>query len=128
MNYTDNWRSSERERLLNRKEPREREAEAVEDRANCIGVLARNARTVQDVLASIDNMFGDATDENSIILSSVHRAKGLEANRVFILLRSFRIPRAVWGEPVYDSKSQEELNIAYVAITRAKEELYYVVD
>jgi superfamily I DNA/RNA helicase len=56
------------------------------------------------------------------LLSSIHRAKGLEAKRVFIL-RSDLLPhpmaKSEWA------KGQEK-NLSYVAKTRAIETLVYV--
>jgi superfamily I DNA/RNA helicase len=49
-----------------------------------------------------------------ITCSSVHRAKGLEAERVFVLAKTLR------------TDNDEERNISYVAITRAKSSLVYV--
>lgn len=49
-----------------------------------------------------------------ITCSSVHRAKGLEADRVFVLAETLR------------DHTVEEMNIRYVAITRAKRELVWV--
>lgn len=128
MHYTDEWRMRETARLLNRPEPRKREAEAVDDKANCINVLSQNARTIQDVLATIESLFNDANETNAITLSSVHKFKGLERDTVYMLMRSFRVNRDRWGEEVIDARMQEELNIAYVAITRAKKNLYMVMD
>jgi superfamily I DNA/RNA helicase len=62
-----------------------------------------------------------------ILLSSVHKVKGLEAHRVFLLRQTFaryagRVDKN--GEPL--PPSQEDLNIEYVAITRAKHTLVWV--
>jgi superfamily I DNA/RNA helicase len=51
-----------------------------------------------------------------ITCSSVHKAKGLEAERVFVLAKTLR------------GGSREEENIAYVAYTRAKMDLVLVRD
>jgi superfamily I DNA/RNA helicase len=66
--------------------------------------------------------FISATDD-CIKLSTIHRAKGLEANRVFILnfddLPVFKANQKEW------ERTQEE-NLKYVAITRALNDLYLV--
>ena len=51
------------------------------------------------------------------VCSSVHKAKGLEADQVFVLAETLY---AKFG------KRSEEENIAYVAITRAKKSLVWV--
>lgn len=62
-------------------------------------------------------------DEDTIVLSTVHRAKGLEWSRVFIIgLSDGSFPSAksmgdIEGE-------EEERRVFYVALTRAKDELY----
>ena len=57
----------------------------------------------------------DATSKPCVILSSVHKAKGLEWNRVWLLTETFR-----------KGKGVEEDNIWYVAVTRAKQSLFLV--
>lgn len=61
--------------------------------------------------------------EDAIKLSTIHRAKGLEENRVFVLdfheLPYKRMDAKEW-------EFQQELNLRYVAVTRAKEELFLV--
>jgi len=59
----------------------------------------------------------DSNDEGEIMLSTVHKAKGLEAPNVFILATE-RMPHPKGGH--------EENNICYVAITRAQENLFFV--
>jgi len=58
-----------------------------------------------------------------IMFSTVHRAKGLEADRVFILLKNAPMPH-----PMAKSQwqQQQELNLKYVAITRAIKHLTWV--
>jgi DNA helicase-2/ATP-dependent DNA helicase PcrA len=54
---------------------------------------------------------------------TVHRAKGQETDRVWILrpdLLPMKLPKMT------DEQKQQERNLHYVAITRAKHELYYV--
>lgn len=57
-------------------------------------------------------------------LATVHGTKGLEADRVYLLRETFARyhERSADQEPI----PQEELNIEYVAITRAKRELVWV--
>ena len=50
------------------------------------------------------------------MLSTVHKAKGLEADNVYILATE-RMP--------HPKGNLEENNICYVAITRAKKNLFY---
>jgi superfamily I DNA/RNA helicase len=79
--------------------------------------LAQNAISVSDFSARIEALFSDTLGTKDVIMcSSVHRAKGLEADRVFVL-RDTLYPRGV---------TREEENIEYVAITRAKNELVWV--
>jgi DNA helicase-2/ATP-dependent DNA helicase PcrA len=65
----------------------------------------------------------DTKHESSVVLSTVHQAKGLEWHAVFILNvsdKSFPHPRAA-REP---GGIEEERRLFYVAITRAKRRLY----
>lgn len=56
------------------------------------------------------------------LLSTVHRAKGLEAKKVFIIKpNSFPSHRATTGKELL-----EEKNLVYVALTRTKEQLFIV--
>ena len=66
-----------------------------------------------------------ASRDNAVVkLATVHGTKGLEADRVYLLRQTF----ARHDDRSDDEESipQEELNIEYVAITRAKRELVWV--
>lgn len=61
--------------------------------------------------------------ERGVTLCTAHQAKGLEANRVFVLsMEDFNVrdPKKLEWE------NQQERNLWYVALTRAKRELYLV--
>ena len=76
------------------------------------------------------SLTSDADDENeddSVVLSTVHAAKGLEYRVVFIMgLEENLFPSIRDGESSEDerNKMEEERRLAYVAITRAKEKLF----
>lgn len=69
----------------------------------------------------IKSLFSDNIPTNSIILSTYHRSKGLENNNVWLLLRD-PLPAAQEKPDNLD----QELNLAYVAITRSLQNLYLV--
>ena len=111
------WRETEVKRFLAAKKD-ERATEA-EDRAEMITELARGAKSVPSLLNDITALFEDLSklsSEHIVTCSTVHKAKGFEAPRVFMLNWTFR-----------DGNIEED-NIRYVAITRAKNQLTYVND
>lgn len=76
------------------------------------------------LILSIEAMFGEGADMRGMVtLSTIHKSKGLEFNRVFILDADLYMPskyaRQAW-------EKVQESNLAYVAATRAKQELYYI--
>lgn len=95
----------------------ETKIETVTDQAATIAFLAEGLATVDELVARINSLFDDATPGNSVVCSSVHRAKGLEAGRVFLLV-----------DTLYPGKrhDEEEVHIHYVAMTRTKRELVMV--
>jgi len=102
------------QRLFNQN--KENQAMALEDKRDCIMIFVKKATTVGGIIEEIKRVF-DGNDEGEIMLSTVHKAKGLEADNVYILATE-RMPHP------YGNK--EENNICYVAITRAKKNLFYV--
>lgn len=92
---------------------------ALEDKVNTLLFLARISNSIIDLKAKIEMIF---TDEiTGIVLSTIHKIKGLETDRVFII-RPDLIPlpnnTKTW-------QFKQEKNLEYVAITRAKTELIY---
>jgi DNA helicase-2/ATP-dependent DNA helicase PcrA len=74
--------------------------------------------------ASIDDILATDYDDEQLVLSTIHSAKGLEWHTVFIIWAlEGRFP-AVYAVRS-DEEMEEELRLMYVAATRAKENLYF---
>ncbi|MEJ2656008.1 MAG: ATP-dependent helicase [Desulfobacterales bacterium] len=71
-----------------------------------------------------DGVFSETSNDERLILSTVHSAKGLEWHTVFIIWAlDGRFPSI---HAIYDEKDlEEELRLIYVAATRAKENLFF---
>lgn len=93
---------------------------ALNDQRETIYALATGCDTEDDLYLRMDSIFSDQI--TPIMLSSIHRAKGLESDRVFIIKPEL-LPHPAAKTP---EEIAEENNIKYVAITRAKRVLYFV--
>jgi DNA helicase II / ATP-dependent DNA helicase PcrA len=120
----DSYRSMERKRLAGR-ENSEGQLQTLDDKLNSLRAFYQNsdARDLNALSRDIERLFEDTS--NAITLSTVHRAKGLEADRVFIL-QPDSMP-LVWKNQ-QDWEYEQELHIKYIALTRAKSTLYFVED
>ncbi len=98
----------------------------LKDRAMCLNALIANsgAKSLGELLTLLERLFSDDEGENTIWLSTVHRAKGLESDRVILLNRS-RMPDEMASTP---TELEQENNLLYVAHTRAKKVLIFVED
>jgi superfamily I DNA/RNA helicase len=98
---------------------------AIYDKAETLNVFTSELRhddPIQKLLDSINNLFADKYGQ-MVSLSTVHKAKGLEFPRVFILDADKYMPSKWATQP---HQIRQELNLAYVAATRAMSELYYI--
>lgn len=95
-----------------------------EDNLACAIFLAKrlDGKPVKDLASMIYKLFDDSRT-GILTLSTVHKAKGLEFDRVFILDKKRYMPSK---QAVLPHQIQQEKNIEYVAITRAKKELYFI--
>lgn len=91
-------------------------ADRARDQAGMIRAFAEDAETTGDLLRQMEYLFSDEQEAGTIICSSIHKAKGLEASRVFVLMDTL-YRRGV---------TLEEDNLSYVATTRAKSHLTLV--
>lgn len=85
------------------------------DRLATIEAIGVGCQSVSRLKARIRTIFAPGTD--GVLLSTIHKAKGLEADRVHIIRA--RNPYSVGGV-----ESAEEENLRYVAITRARHRLF----
>ena len=90
----------------------------LEDKVMTLLFLAKLSDSIPDLKNKIKTIF---TDEiQGICLSTVHKIKGLEANRVFIIR-----PDLLPMKNVKNWQYIQEKNLEYVAITRSRLELIY---
>lgn len=99
---------------------KESQAAIVRDKVETLLALSSGASAVSGLIARLDTVFAD--DIEGVVLSSIHRAKGLEAPRVF-LLRPDLLPHPLARQ---DWQKEQEKNIEYVAYTRALGSLFIV--
>jgi len=121
------WLDSYHEREAKKLSEREETAKLglLNDKVETLRVFVDDlppASTVFDLQKSIEALFSD-NDKGKLTLSTVHKSKGLEYPRVFILDAHELMP-CPWATRPGDL--QQEKNLMYVACTRAQKELYYV--
>jgi superfamily I DNA/RNA helicase len=84
--------------------------------------LDENHRTIPDLLEALESLFNN--NVQALTLSTIHKAKGMEADRVWWLNAS--LCPSKWAKQ--DWQKTQELNLCYVAVTRAKVALLYIED
>jgi hypothetical protein len=94
---------------------------AIEDEAETLLALAEGLKSVAEIKTRIVALFQDSdkSPRPAVVLSSVHKAKGLEWNKVFMIRSTFLKKGRV---------TQEEKFLYYVACTRTKNELVFAVE
>jgi superfamily I DNA/RNA helicase len=122
------WKRREMDKALAKK--KETKAQEIEDRAETVFVLIERAKeqglkTVDQMVDMLLSLFDDKVVDktNMVTLCSAHRSKGLEWHRVFIL----GLYELMGRQCKQDWQTQQELNLQYVAVTRAQSELFDVV-
>lgn len=98
----------------------------LDDICDSLIVLCRQSKNPDEVQSKIHSLFKNVNRETdtkkSILLSSIHRAKGLERSRVYVLEPSL-LPHPKSSE---SWQLQQEKNLAYVAVTRSSEHLIFI--
>lgn len=112
---------------LSRQVNMEQQIELLNDKQDCIETCYRSPEfktgNMREFIAGIERLFDN--NKSTITLCTVHKAKGLEADNVFIIqdkngkecIPLIRKNQARW-------ELDQEINIGYVATTRAKKAMY----
>jgi superfamily I DNA/RNA helicase len=102
---------------------KESRAQSIIDKVECIQTIITHLsdRSLSGLLSEIDRLF-NVNNGDLLTLTTIHKAKGLEWFRVFIYkpdLMPSKYAKQPW-------QMQQETNLQYVAVTRARNELYFV--
>ena len=90
------------------------------DSIKALEILAEGLTSARNLHDRIENVFAESAD--GVCLSTIHKAKGLEANNVYILCKTLMPSRLA----TQDWEKEQEQNLMYVAYTRAKYKLGFV--
>lgn len=110
------WMEEECEKAMRKN----KSIDSIMDKYNCILAFTSSVDSIRELTPYIKQLFSD--DKAEITFSSIHRAKGLEADNIFFLKPSL-IPSTYATQPW---EKQQEQNCNYIAVTRAKKALYMV--
>jgi DNA helicase-2/ATP-dependent DNA helicase PcrA len=105
------WCRERREQLV----ALDKKTEWVDDKEACVDALCEGLTQLDQVRERIRTMFQAGSFKDRVMLSTAHRAKGDERDRVFMLSKTF-----------HKNKNPEEANVYYVAASRARHSLYLV--
>jgi superfamily I DNA/RNA helicase len=119
---------AERETAKFRAKEQESRAVAIEDKVECLKLLIARINEVspnclspiETLCAEIDNIFNENVSGDVVLLSSIHKSKGREWDRVYWL----QTGPSKWARKEWEI--QQEDNLCYVAATRAKAELLLI--
>lgn len=92
------------------------------DIINAIEVLSEGITTADELITKIDEIFPKRDKKSGVSLSTIHKAKGLEANNVYIACESLMPSKSA----KQDWEIKQEQNLIYVAYTRAKDKLGFI--
>lgn len=94
----------------------------LEDKQDLYLSILSGVENINSLESAVKAVFTDDRDPEAVMLSSIHKAKGLESKRVYILhpeLLPHPMAKTGW-------QIEQERNLEYVAITRAMNTLVYV--
>lgn len=94
------------------------------DKIDLIELISRKVNSTAEIIPLIKSMFVE-NDAEGVKLMTCHKAKGLENDRVFIM-QHYQGKKLIPSQYATQKwQLEQEKNLEFVAITRAKEELIY---
>jgi DNA helicase-2/ATP-dependent DNA helicase PcrA len=118
----DKYFDREKEKFMAKEQ--EGKVAALEDKIKCLKVIISRTQeknqagsVVELVCEEIDKIFGDNVGKECVLLSTIHKSKGREWDKVLWL----QTGPSPWAKQ--DWEIEQEVNLCYVATTRAKKEL-----
>jgi superfamily I DNA/RNA helicase len=113
MGWLTEWKDREVDRLTKRNKTYSH----ITDKFEVFEAVCEVSNTLDDLKSNISKLFDDnENDGNLIVCSTVHKWKGNENERAFVLMDTFK----------KNGGGIEEENIKYVSFTRAKTSLFLV--
>jgi hypothetical protein len=103
------------------------EAQKLEDRygavMTCFDSFGRDCQSKAEFVEKIQGLFCGDDDRPPVVLATIHRSKGDESDRVFLLGSNF-LPYT--HKAIHEWQAKQERNLTYVALTRSKSDLFLV--
>lgn len=128
MHKVEVWRDQQITRFQTSKNFEEKSAQ-INDQADTLVAVAEGASSVTEVENRLASLFQDTNRDSkpAVVLSTTHKAKGLEWPKVYLMRDTFMARRPASAPPLSAAaaaaRAKEEANIYYVALTRAKAHL-----
>jgi superfamily I DNA/RNA helicase len=117
----DNWKTKEINKHIDRRNA-ETVIQHINDKYDTLMAVIKGCDSVYCVTSKLENLFKDNAT-SGYIFSSIHQAKGLEADIIYILA-PHKLPLVWKGQQPWEA--EQEMNIRYVAITRSKNKIVWV--
>ena len=119
------WQANELAKENAKRNPSETKIQGIDDRVSCLLCFTEEAGSMEVMVRKIESLFTDDKNGLGIRLSSIHKAKGLEADRVFLLQP--KGAAVIWARKDTKPWEMDQMkNLCYVAVTRARKELILV--
>lgn len=115
------YRQKELAKLALKAKANENKIQSLNDRIDTLIALTEGKDTIDQLRRYIQELFDDSNRKDAITLSSVHKAKGLESDVVFVI--DYAKIQLKLKNP---KLQQQECHLEYIALTRSKDTLWLI--